>query len=209
MEFAEFRDSFMSALQSAHTGNTVRMTTEFDGYNDVGRVEFSEGTALQVYFEVLKRTYYFYFVTPRRILISGGTLANSVIQCIFEKDHLLIDSFYYVHDTFAKSHMKSVDFKGYGPRGMLLVKYIAIALGVDYVTVCDYWDLNGMDSTGLKAMLASKKTEPVAQKAAFFEEKGTYAGAQKHGYYGGFGFKPSGRMLKADVKDIQCSCRIR
>lgn len=206
----EFEEHYLQFLRTTTISSTSKTVSDFDGYNDVKHVEFREGTALQVYFTSLKREYNFYFVAPTSIFISGDTLPNSVIQCVLKGKELHMDSFYYVHSKDAKSFMKSENFQGYGPRGMFLVKYIAKALGIDYVTVSDYWEHGDIDSEKLKTLLQSGETESIAHWAQFYTEKGTLETAKKHGYYGGFGFEPSEkfRVLKARVQDIQCSSKM-
>lgn len=204
----EFEEHYLEFLRTTTVSSTTKTISAFDGYNDVKHVEFREGTALQVFFTFLRRVYTFYFVAPFGILISGNTAPNSVIQCVLKGKELHIDSFYYVHEKDAKKFMKSDDFKGYGPRGMFLVKYIAKALGVDYVTVSDYWEQKDMNSDKLKEMLKSGQT--IAHWSQFYDEKGTLEKAKNHGYYGGFGFEASERrhVLKVHVQDIQCASKM-
>jgi len=186
------------------------ITTDFNGYNDVERLGYTEST-LKVNFSVLKRSYYF-FLCPVNgvpyVFISGdATLSNSVIYGILRANVLHIENFYYVLKPSAKEHIKSDTFKGYGPRGMFLIKYIAKVLGVDSVTLKDAWKQGDINSTNLKQMLKrGSKQKSIANWVQFFREKNTYDNAMKEGYYGGFGFKKnSSGNHEAQVDAIQCS----
>jgi len=205
------KEVYMRFLRIASPPAVVcNITTDFNGYNDVERLGYTEST-LKVNFSVLKRSYYF-FLCPVNgvpyVFISGdATLSNSVIYGILRANVLHIENFYYVLKPSAKEHIKSDTFKGYGPRGMFLIKYIAKVLGVDSVTLKDAWKQGDINSTNLKRMLKrGSKQKSIANWVQFFREKNTYDNAMEEGYYGGFGFKKnSSGNHEAQVDAIQCS----
>jgi len=186
--------------------------------------------ALRVYFPDFRRFYYF-TVTPQNTIVKitiGGALDKPVISATLQDDQILdIGSFYHsVEHQSNKNTVKSPNFKGYGPRGMLLIKYIAKHIGATDIGLIDIWSSGGVDSAKLKKVLAkarfveghyvlqdedfkgmSKKSkESLKRFIEFCEDHSTFNNAALHGYYGGFGLTSSAiQFKKGKVDAVECA----
>jgi len=179
--------------------------------------------ALRVYLTKCKR-YYYYSVQQQgeqtSIYISGlPDFSKYCIHCEVKNNRMEITSFFHkLKDPIQKKSTKSVNFKGYGPRGMLLVKFIAMRMGVAHVDLKDNWEgTRHIKSNDLKAILQAhlqdqfhhtyiankKKIDPWI---AFFDENNTTYKAAQHGYYGGFGFEPMDGQDKLTAKPENIVC---
>jgi hypothetical protein len=192
--------------------------------------------ALRVYFPDFRRFYYF-TVRPQNtvvnITICGEPDKPVISATLIEhtdppKSVLDVDSFYHkIEHQSNKSTVKSPNFKGYGPRGMLLIKYIARHIGATDIDLMDTWTSAtkaGLNSQTLQRALAKaeivkgrhvlkddkklsrKNMENLRRFIEFCEEKDTYDNAASHGYYGGFGLTSGvARVKKGEVDAIKCA----
>ena len=183
--------------------------TEFDGGNNVFVERITNIN--KVTFTALHGAVYYFKLEEidkdkTRISISGEpSMIHPAIQAYFfpKTNHIDIYDFF-LFNNMSKRHIQS-DY-GHSARGMLLVKFIALFLAVDIVTIDDNWKyrrgedvINSEKFSVILKWLADKL--PPSQQALydrnkqsidkwclFFTLKGTYANAIEYGYFGGFGF---------------------
>lgn len=183
--------------------------------------------SLRVYFTEFKR-YYYFFIQERgqKLTIRIGGVPDHmryVISAYIQNNDITITSFF-VHDKVKCDAIKSVNFRGTGPRGMLLIKYIAQRLGATDAYLQDVWSTGRgdkkMDSTNLKTVLSKRMDmdelskehewfeehrEKIENWKKIYEEKGTLDMAIEHGYYGGYGFENQQDNMHAKVDSIECA----
>lgn len=209
----------------------TQLAKELNAYYDVtfrgGEVDGTVRNVMRVYFAYVQREYYFFIVPfadgSSVIFISGDeNRENSAIKCHLSDGVLHVEDFYYSCTVEAKESMKSAtNFRGYGPRGMLLIKYIATVMGATNVTLVDKWEHDHViRSEELQRILQDRRNKVdnayeenygsvIDRWVDFYKDNDTYENAMEHGYYGGFNFRDTSTVQhEAKVADIRCAARL-
>jgi len=208
------RDQFEKDLKHIHEV----FTDEVFAGNDI--VAPLKNQALRVYFAKFRRFYYFFTHFQGeyiRVFISGEPSHNTcAIECEIHNQTLSIE-YFFAHKTDRKA-IKSTDFEGYGPRGMLLVKYIANRFRIPNVELRDNWKhKERITSRELKEIMQDMKAgtlhhlytdnkKAIDHWYAFYIKHGVLNNVIEHGYYGAYGFKPThGDFMTAKTASIVCA----
>jgi hypothetical protein len=179
--------------------------------------------ALRVYFPTFRRFYYFfthYQGRYSRVFISGEpSHYTCAVECLIDSyERVLTIQYFFKHETDRKV-IKSIDFEGYGPRGMLLVKYIATRYNIPLVALTDAWKdrKGGITSKELKEIMKCEKKgehhhlyldnkKAIDKWYKFYVEHNVLDKVIQHGYYGAFGFKPKqDDVMMAETGRIVCA----
>lgn len=139
-----------------------------------------------------------------RISISGEpSMRHPAIQAHYfrETNHIDIHDFF-LFNNHSKRYINSTS--GHGPRGMLLIKFVAQILGANIVIVDDLWeykrDHDTINSDKLTDILATLETDTslegwhentkrsIRKWIFFYTQNQTWNKVKDHGYFGGFGF---------------------